>query len=824
MRCLRFALTMQTRPLSPGQARGVLEPETTALRPCTVEPHHLVTHGVILGMTGSGKTGLGVVVIEEALRSKVPVLMIDVKGDLPNLLLSFPALDGPSFAPWVDADAAQREGLTVEASAEAVATRWREGLARSGLGPDDVRAFRESVAFRLITPGTAAGEPLHVLSALEEPSDLWEIDEEAARESLSASLSLLLRMLDRATDGAPSREHVLLSLFAERRLRAGQRASLEDLVGDLQRPPLARVGALSVDEFLPEDKRARLAQDLNTLIASPTFSTWRQGARLDVAAWLRPRPDGKTPAVIVSVAHLDDADRALVLSLLLEQVLAYVRAQPGTSMLRALVFFDEVYGFLPPHPASPPTKRPIMALLKQARAFGVGLILATQNPMDLDYKALSNAGIWFVGRLQTDADRARVVDGLTGSSGADAQVDPSALGDLLKSLPGRQFYLRNVHDASGSKLLSTRFTLSWLRGPMTRAELRKLSRTLAPPPPAAPVAPVAPAAPVAPVAAPTPAEAVGVVATPRALPQTLASPASVAAPSPAPLAPTRVSASPLAAPAEAPAPPPNWRVVYSSEGGTLKPWVGAGIVAHLRDARLGVQLTRALSAMAPLGDDGRPVTAQGRLFDPQRFGPSPGPYSAFAPLPEALFRKGGVAAVERVLRDEVYRTIQVALYTHKGLAMVSGDGESLADFQRRVVLEAQRRAVNAVAAEQVKHGPRLQRASDDVAAARAALDALAREAPAGGAVASVSALIRGGQRALQRLETQQDRQAARRLKLEGTLVDAENALRAAIATRDAAVATLEREALAEGQQVETRTLAAKRDDIEVQSLTLVWAP
>jgi hypothetical protein len=384
---------MPIRPLFLGNTHA---PGGATPAPHALLPHHLVTHAAIVGMTGSGKTGLVMVLVEEALRSGVPVLMIDIKGDLPNLLLTFPELDGPSFEPWLDAIAAERRGKTVADAGLEHASRAREGLARWGLGSADVAALRGSIAPRLITPGTTAGEPLHVLSALENAAPLFHQDEEIARDALSASISLLLRLVGRDADPARSREHVFLSHLAERRFAAGLPSGLGELLADLMEPPITTVGAMAVDDFLSPKERKDLAQALNALIASPTFAAWQKGASLDVGAWLSPK-DGKTPAVIVSVAHLDDQERALVLGLVLEELLAWVRGLPGTSELRALVVFDEVFGFLPPHPANPPTKRPLLALLKQARAFGVGLVLATQNPMDLDYKALSNAGAWFVG-------------------------------------------------------------------------------------------------------------------------------------------------------------------------------------------------------------------------------------------------------------------------------------------------------------------------------------------------------------------------------------------------------------------------------------------
>jgi hypothetical protein len=447
-------------------------------RDFTLPAHHLTTHGVIVGMTGSGKTGLLLVLVEEALRAGVPVLLVDVKGDLADLLLTFPALDAASFAPWIDREAATRAGRTVAQVAQSSADAWRAGLDEWGLGPSDVAALHARVAPRVLTPGSAAGEPLHVLSALETPSPLWATDLEGARAALSASVSLLLRLVGRDPDPTRSRDHVVLSVFAEHRLRQGLAADVASLLHDLAEPPVAELGAMPLDEYLPKRERHTLAAALNTLLASPTFESWRTGAALDVRTWLGPRVDGRTNATIVSVAHLDDDERALVLGVLLEEVLAWVRTQPGTSALRALVLFDEVYGFLPPHPANPPAKRPLMALMKQARAFGVGVVVATQNPMDLDYRALSNAGLWFIGRLQTNADRARVIEGLVGAERSEAgeEMDAEALANTVKMLSPRWFVVRDIHRSPSVRLATSRSTLCWLRGPLTRAELRAALR------------------------------------------------------------------------------------------------------------------------------------------------------------------------------------------------------------------------------------------------------------------------------------------------------------------------------------------------------------
>ncbi len=389
--------------------------------PLKLPAHHLVTHGVVVGMTGSGKTGLVTVLVEEAIYAQVPVLVIDVKGDLPNLLLTFAASDPAVLEPWVEVPPAEDTPDGRRQFAAGVADRRRGDLGQWGIGDPEIATYNARTHVRVITPGADAGELLHVLSSLERRSSRWDTDVEGASAALSAAISLILRLLGREADPAKSREHVLLSVLAERRLRAGQTADIGALMPEIVSPPVESIGALAVDEFLSKKARKELAAALNTLLAAPSFASWRHGATLDVGSWMTP-VNGKTPATIISVAHLDDDERALVLGVILEEVLSWVRGLPGSQRLRAMVVFDEVYGFLPPHPASPPTKRPLVALMKQARAYGVGVVVATQNPMDLDYRVLSNAGLWCLGRLQTDADRERVIDGLAGVNGSGQEA------------------------------------------------------------------------------------------------------------------------------------------------------------------------------------------------------------------------------------------------------------------------------------------------------------------------------------------------------------------------------------------------------------------
>ena len=440
-----------------------------ALGELRLPPHHLLTHAVIVGMTGSGKTGLVIVMIEEALRAGIPVLVFDIKGDMANLLLALRDFDHATMAQWVEAAAGDEDGLPDEAVVAAAVAARKKGLAEHGIFEADIEDYVRKTHIRVITPGSDAGESLHLLSALERRSTRWDTDVPGARAALSAAISFVLRLIGRVGDPGRSKEHAFLSVLAEERLLRGESAALETLLPLILEPPMTVVGALPVDAFLSPKRRADLAADLNTLLASPSFLLWRQGQSVDVAAWME-SVGGKTPVTIVSVAHLDDDERGLVLGVILEEVLTWVRTLPGSSQLRGLVFFDEVYGYLPPHPAKPPTKKPLVSLMKQARAFGVGCVLATQNPMDLDYRALSNAALWFLSRLPTDMDRERLLEGL------GENKKKSELGAIVKKLEQRWFLMKGIK-TDDVFLLFPRWAISYLRGPMTPSEIKRAAGT-----------------------------------------------------------------------------------------------------------------------------------------------------------------------------------------------------------------------------------------------------------------------------------------------------------------------------------------------------------
>ncbi len=437
-------------------------------RPLLYPIDHLTTHALLLGATGSGKTGLGLVVVEEVLSQDVPVLLLDIKGDLSNLLLTFPDLTPSSFAPWIDQDAARRRGETPAEAAQAVATQWREGLDRWGVSAEDIAQLRENVDLHLVTPGLQAGRPVNILARFQ-AIPAQDPDEAALRAQGLASALLGLAGID--ADPIRSREHILLTTLIRHRWDDNHALDLPTLIRQVQHPPMEQVGVFDLESFYPEDDRFELALTLNNLIAAPGFARWRKGAPLDIDRFLA-APDGRPRATILYLAHLPEAERQFFVTLFLEEMRTWVRSQSGTRALRALLFFDEVYGYLPPHPYNPPTKRPLMALVKQGRAAGLGVMLSTQNPADLDYKSLGNIGTWFIGTLRTDRDKDRVLEGIEGSlrsSGTRVRDIDEAIGRLQP----RVFVM---HDANAQRLafLRSRWALSYLRGPTTTQEIRTL--------------------------------------------------------------------------------------------------------------------------------------------------------------------------------------------------------------------------------------------------------------------------------------------------------------------------------------------------------------
>jgi hypothetical protein len=445
-------------------------------RPVMYPMRHLTTHAVLLGMTGSGKTGLGIVLLEEALLQGVPVLAVDPKGDLTNLLLTFPSLEPGDFLPWVDVERARREGLAAGQAAEKAAKLWRDGLAGYGIGGDRIGRLRESADFALFTPGSDAGLSVDVLHRFKTPGLDWETYGEVLHDRIEGLVTALLSLAGRDADPLQSPEHVLLSHIVEHAWRADESVDLPALIRLIQDPPLRQIGVFDLESFLPKKARLELALALNNILAAPGFGAWREGLPLEIGDLLY-APDGRPRASIFYLSHLNDAERAFFITLLLEAVRDWMAAQSGTSDLRAILYFDEVFGFFPPHPAKPPTKEPLLALIKQGRAAGLGVVLSTQNPVDLDYKGLTNAGTWAVGTLRTDRDKDRVLEGLEGATAAaGAGFDRKSLARALGALKPRVFVLGDVH-ADAPLFLHSRWAMSYLRGPLTRAQIRQLVDT-----------------------------------------------------------------------------------------------------------------------------------------------------------------------------------------------------------------------------------------------------------------------------------------------------------------------------------------------------------
>jgi hypothetical protein len=439
--------------------------------PLLYQTENLTTHAVCVGMTGSGKTGLCISLLEEAALAGIPAIAIDPKGDLGNLMLAFPELRPSDFQPWVDPSVASRKGITVEELAQQTAELWKSGLAKWDEDGARIQRFTDRVDRAIYTPGSSAGLPLTVLKSFDAPPQAVLDDADALNDRIQGAASGLLALLGVTADPVTSREHILLSNVLGYAWRDGRSLDLPGLIHEIQQPPFKRVGVVDLDSFFPAKDRLEFGMRLNNLLASPSFASWLDGESLDVQKLLY---NGDKPRLsIISIAHLTDAERMFFVTILLNEMIAWMRSQPGTGSLRAILYMDEVFGFFPPT-ANPPAKRPMLTLLKQARAYGLGCVLATQNPVDLDYKGLSNAGTWFLGRLQTERDKARVIEGLEGASAeAGATFNRQEMEATLAALDSRVFLMNNVHGA-GPQVFQTRWAMSYLAGPLTRSQISTL--------------------------------------------------------------------------------------------------------------------------------------------------------------------------------------------------------------------------------------------------------------------------------------------------------------------------------------------------------------
>jgi len=622
------------RPFDP--ATGETEDE-----PLLYDSKDLVTHAVCVGMTGSGKTGLCVTLLEEAAIDGIPALVVDVKGDLGNMLLTFPELRGADFRPWVDAAEAAREGIGVEELAERTAELWRNGLGKWDQDGERIRRLRDAVEMTIYTPGSEAGQAVSILSSFAAPDAELRADAELLGERVATTAASVLGLLGIDADPVRSREAILLSTVLDDAWRRGEDLDLAGLIQRIQSPPVAMVGVMPVDTFFPPDKRFELAMAFNNLLASPAFRTWMSGVPLDVDRMLY-TASGKPRVAIFSIAHLGDAERMFFVSLLLNQTLGWMRRRSGTASLRAILYMDEVFGYLPPV-GNPPSKRPMLTLLKQARAFGLGLVLATQNPVDLDYKALSNIGTWFLGRLQTERDKMRVREGLLG---ATAGLSEAQLDDLLSRLDKRVFLLHNVHE-SAPVLFKVRWALSYLRGPLTRDQIK----TLAP----------------------------GGTGIDDAAPAQPARPAAVAASAVAggsrPMLPSGIDERFLPLRAR-----PDEDVVY-------RPHLVGSARVHFVDARKGVEASEDVLFLAP-GEGGDWYAASPLELAAEGLEKDPVAGLRFADLPAALAQERTYKDAEKELAEMLYRTRRFDLLRSSEWDLVSTPGESERDFRIRLAERA----------------------------------------------------------------------------------------------------------------------------------------
>jgi hypothetical protein len=799
----------------------------------TIPTDALTTHGVIVGMTGSGKTGLGVVLIEEALRAGVPVLAIDPKGDLTNLCLTFPDLAPADFRPWIDEAQARNAGQTPDEFAAGQADLWAKGLGGWGLSGSDIAALRNLADFTIYTPGSQAGVPLNIVGSLQVPVDTS--DTESVADEIGGYVTGLLSLVGVNADPLASREHILLANLIAQSWAESRPLDLTTLVGMVPDPPIRKLGVFELDQFFPADDRMELALKLNGLLASPAFASWSLGQPLDIQSMLF-RADGRPRCAILTTAHLSDEERQFVTSLVLSKLVTWMRGRSGTTDLRAMLYMDEVAGYLPPT-AMPPTKKPIMTLMKQARAFGVGVVLSTQNPVDVDYKAMSNAGTWMIGKLQTDRDKARLLEGMTSAAG---NVDVSAIDATISGLAKREFVLRRA-GRDQPELFTTRWAMSYLRGPMTRDQIQMLTSELAPS-----------------TEPPAPSTTVG--STTLAPPQ----PATLR-PAPPPSAPP--PSAPLGAPS-AEVPPDATTVAPRIADGiavrfvdVAAPWladIGADargtVLAPAVVARVSIRYDETKADLVhdeqfeavlfPLGD---PVDASAlvQVDHDDRDLRTEAPIGGVFHLTDApIDTKAYFVEAERGIRDHLTRTLTLEIPTNSELKLSGRPGESPADFAARCARTADDRADVEIAALRDKYETRATKLRDQIDAAEDRADVLSEEAQGKktseffSTAGSVLGGLLGGNKSAGGMlgDIMGDAGTAARRRGSTSAADervdaAENKVRRLVTQYEELEAEVERDVVeigdrwrSIGAKVSTIAVGLERTDVDVTHLVLAWVP
>ncbi len=628
----------------------------------------LTTHGMVVGMTGSGKTGLAMALIEEAAIDQVPAILIDPKGDLGNFLLQFLNLSPADFRPWVDESEASRKGVTADELAKQTAELWAKGLGEWGQDAGRIQRLRDAADVAVYTPGNASGRPLQILRSFAAPAPAIAQDPSALRDRIMSAVSGLLGLMGINADPVQSREHILLSNILDRAWRDGRDLDIAGMIQEIQKPPFDKVGVFDLESFYPAKERFGLAMSLNNLIASPGFSSWMEGEPLDVQRLLY-TPEGKPRVSVLYLAHLSDAERMFFVTILLNEVLSWMRAQSGTSSLRALLYMDEIYGYFPPT-SNPPSKTPMLTLLKQARAFGLGVVLSTQNPVDLDYKGLSNCGTWFIGRLQTERDKMRVIEGLEGAAAsAGGGFDRAQTEQILAGLGSRVFLMRNVHE-DAPVVFQTRWTLSYLRGPLTLPQIQRLN----------------------------------------------------ASASSAPSVRTALSAPAAPAGGAKPTLPPDVIEFFLRPGNsageiTYKPTVIGISKLHFVDTKAQLDTWLTYSHLAPMSDDGREALWEesrqmGDLknsLDRQAISGA-----KFASLPAGATSAKSYAAWKGALEDYIYQNVALELLSCPELKLASKAGESEGDFRARIAQVMREKRDLEVAKLKAKYAPKLQTLTDQL--------------------------------------------------------------------------------------------------------------
>ena len=763
----------------------------------------LVTHAVIVGMTGSGKTGLGFGLLEEAAIDGIPALIIDPKGDLANLLLNFPELRPEDFQPWIHASDAQRQEMTVEQFAEQTANTWRAGLADWDQSPERIRRLGQSAEFNVYTPGSDAGLPISILSSFAAPSESIRDDDDLLRDRVTTTANSLLGLLGIDTDPLRSREHILITRILDESWRNGKDLDLGDLIHQVQKPPFDRVGVMDLDSFYPSKDRFELAMSLNNLLAAPSFAAWLEGQPLNVDELLY-SPDGKPRHSIFSIAHLPDSERMFFVSLLLNETLGWMRSRPGTNSLRALLYIDEIFGYMPPV-AEPPSKKPLLTLLKQARAFGLGVVLSTQNPGDLDYKGLSNAGTWFLGRLQTERDKNRVLDGLEGAIAESGErFDRRAMSEILSNVGKRVFLMHNVHE-DGPEIFQTRWALSYLAGPMTRNQIRRLmeSRETQPDP----------------------------------------TPAETAAPKPAStVAPKDPSTTRPVLPEDTPE--YFWPNQTDEQEIHYTPQLLVMAKVHFVDTRKNLAADEELTWSIEIPDDAVDIDwsrPQSLEVDPINLSTEPhGRDATYSPIPTLLSKSSGMTTCKKSLNDHLYRTRRYDLWKCPAIGAYSKPGEKERDFRIRITEQAREKRDELVAKMRKKYATKIRTLEDRIARAEEAVEREQNEADR----ASMDSLISLGSNILSAVLGRKllsstnvgrasrtargfgraSKQARDVQRAERKVEEYQDRLDAIEAECRSEIETIRQQMDPLQLELETIQLKPRRTDIDVRQLAILWIP